>query len=159
MGAVVRGGTTEIASELRSWRTRVLNVLLTVGAIVALPAIALFLAYAIPRPEEWPFVSVYLAIYLLIAGMALLRRIDVRIRAWVAVLSVYVVGVQEFARGGLAGDGRVFLLALPILTLILIGARAGLMMAGLSLLTYAFFTIAAHLEWLKNWLAQRCGNR
>lgn len=155
MGAVLRDGTIEAASELRSWRTRVLNVLLTVGAIVAIPAIALFLIYAIPRPEEWPFLSIYLAIYLLIAGMAFLRRLDIRVRAWVAVLSIYVVGVQEFARGGLAGDGRLFLLALPILTLILVGARAGLTMAGLSLLTYAFFTLAAHLGWLKNWLAQR----
>ncbi len=152
---VVPDVAAEIAAELCAWRTRVLNILLTVGVVAAAPAIVLVLIYAAPRTEEWLFTSIYLAIYLVIIGMAIFRRLDIRVRAWVSALSLYAVGVQEFARGGLAGDGRILLLALPILILILIGVHASLIMAGLSLLTYTFFTLAAHLGWLKNWLAQR----
>jgi PAS domain S-box-containing protein len=56
------------------------------------------------------------------------------------------------AVGGLAGDGRVYLLTVPILALLLIDLRAGMVTTVISLLTYAAFTITAHLGWMANWL-------
>jgi len=141
-----------ITSELRVWRTSVLNVLLIVVAVAALPALALAIIEALPFPEQWPAALIFLAFYLFIVGLAVFRRLDPRLRAWGLLLLGYATGVLSFARGGLAGDGRVYLLALPVLALILLGVRSSLLMAALSLLTYVFFAATAHLGWMKDWL-------
>ncbi|MBU1877730.1 MAG: GAF domain-containing protein, partial [Chloroflexi bacterium] len=142
----------EIASELNAWRTRVLNVLLIVVAVAALPALAFVIIEAIPFPDQWPAAIVFLVVYLFIAGLAVWRRLDPRVRAGGLLLLGYATGVLAFARGGLIGDGRLYLLALPVLALILLGVRASLLMTGLSLLTYVFFTITAYLGWMEDWL-------
>jgi GAF domain-containing protein len=96
----------------------------------------------------------YLVIYLFVVGLAFVRRLDFRLRAWGLLLLGYAAGVIAFARGGLAGDGRVFLLALPVLTLILVGARSALLMAILSMLTFVAFALTAHLGWMTDWLVR-----
>ncbi|RLC64329.1 MAG: hypothetical protein DRI79_03620 [Chloroflexi bacterium] len=142
----------ELISELHAWRIRALNVLLTIAVIAVAPAIVLVIVEATRNPDQWPAALVFLAIYLFIVGLAVFRHIDPRLRAWGMLLLGYVAGVLAFARGGLAGDGRVYLLVLPILALVLVGMRSGLIMAILSLLTYAVFAITAHLGLMKGWL-------
>jgi GAF domain-containing protein len=97
-------------------------------------------------------VSIFVVGYLFVLALAVFRHLDPRPRAWGLLIIGYVVGVLSFARGGLAGDGGLYLLALPMLAMILIGARSGLIMTALSLLTFAAFGVAAHLGWLANWL-------
>ncbi len=56
------------------------------------------------------------------------------------------------ARGGLAGDGTTYLVVLPILSITLINARAGIYATGVSLSTFIVFGILAHAGVLKQWL-------
>jgi GAF domain-containing protein len=144
--------TLEIASELEAWRTRVMNVLLTVISLVAAPAVAVVIVEAARSPEQWPAALVFVAIYLFIVALAVWRRLAPGLRAWCLLLLGYTAGVLAFARGGLAGDGPMYMLALPVLATILIGARSGLVMTIFSLLTFSAFAVAAHLGWLANWL-------
>ena len=146
------GVTLEIASELEAWRTRVLNVMLAVVFIAATLAMVPIIAGAITDPQEWTASLILLAAYLFLGALAFLRRLDLRLRAWTLMLLCYAVGALAFARGGLAGDGPLYLLALPVMAMILIGVRSGLVMAILSLLTFAAFAVAAHLGWLEGWL-------
>jgi len=145
----------DIASELRAWRANVLNVLLAVTAVAAAPVIVFIIREAVLSPEQWPAALTFLAIYLFIAGLAVFRRLDYRLRVWGLLLLVYATGALAFARGGLAGDGRVYLLGLPVLAMILVGLRAGLAMAALSLLTFAVFAWTAQLGWMAEWLVRR----
>jgi len=144
----------EIASELQAWRTRVLNVLLTVVSIAAAPVIVSVIVEAVQSPEQWPVVLIFVAIYLFIIVLAVFRRFDPRLRAWGLLLLGYAAGVLAFARGGLAGDGPMYLLALPVLATILVGVRSGLLMTVLGLLAFAAFTVAAYLGWMANWLTR-----
>ncbi len=144
--------TLEIASELDAWRTRVLNILLTVVSIAAAPAIALIINKAAHNPEQWPAALIFAAVYLFIVALAFFRRLDPRLRAWGVLIVGYAVGVLAFARGGLAGDAPMYLLALPVIAMLLVGVRSGLVMAILSLLTFTTFAITAHLGYLANWL-------
>ncbi|HEY73845.1 MAG TPA: GAF domain-containing protein [Thermoflexia bacterium] len=142
-------------TRLSTWRASVLNTLLVVTSIAAGPMIVLVVLQAIRNPAQWPAVLIFLAIYLFIIGLAILRRLDFRLRAWGLLLLIYAAGALAFARGGLAGDGRIYLLALPLLTLILIGLRASLGMAIISLLTFAAFALTAHLGWMEEWLVRQ----
>ncbi len=144
--------TLDVTVELRTWRVRVLDTLLTVTSIVAAPEILIVVHEAFRKPDQWPAALTFLIIYLFIVGLALFRRLDFRLRACGLLLLIYAAGVLALARGGLAGDGRMYLLTAPILTLILLSWRASLAMAALSTLTFAAFAATAHLGWMAGWL-------
>lgn len=144
--------TSTSTSPLQAWRTSVLNVLLTIAAIATLPVLGYVFLQAFQIPGQWPAAAAFTLCYLLVAVLTLGRRLDVRVRAWGFLLVVYAVGTLALARGGLAGDGRTYLLALPVLAVILIGVRSGLVMTAISLTTYAVFAALAHLGQLGPWL-------
>ena len=141
-----------IETELNAWRTRVLNALYIVTIISAAPLTVFNIAHALEDARHWTGGVPYLAMYLAIIGLAAFRRLSLRLRAWGLVLLGYAAGALAMALGGLAGDGRVFLLAMPMLALILIGARPGTIAAFLSLLILAVFALTAHLGWMEGWL-------
>ncbi len=87
-------------------------------------------------PITWVYVAIYLAFVLL----ALLPRIDYRLRAWGLIALSYMNAVASFARLGLVGSGRLYLLSAPIFATLLLGSRAGILTTVLSLVVY--FTIA-----------------
>jgi PAS domain S-box-containing protein len=141
-----------VAPGLTAWRTRALNSLLIVTSIAATGVMVSIILDAIDDPEFWPATVAYLVLYLFLLGLTVLRRLNFHLRAWGLLLAAYAAGVLAFARGGLAGDGRVYLLALPLMTLILVGRRGGLFMGVLSVLTFAAFGVTAHLKWMAEWL-------
>ncbi len=144
--------TNEIASALRVWRTRVLNGLLTTAAIAAMPAVGVLIVQAFRDPQKWPATLAFLALYLFLAGLAVLRRLDVRLRAWGFLLAGQVAAILATARGGLAGDGRVYFMAMPILALVIVGGHSGWLMSVASLVAYAVFAILADQGQLEKWL-------
>jgi len=144
--------TSETDSELQVWRTGVLNVLLTVVSVAAVPPIALVISNAVRKPQQWPAAAVFMVIYLFVVVLAVFRHLDPRLRAWGLLIVGYAAGALAFARGGLVGDGPMYFLALPLLAMILIGVRSGLIMTAISLLTFAAFAFAAHIGWLVRWL-------
>ena len=72
----------EVGSQLHSWRTRVLNVLLVIVSVVAAPAVINHVIEAMGNPGGGAQALAYMAPYLLIVALAVFRRIDVRVRAW-----------------------------------------------------------------------------
>ncbi len=144
--------TDEIGSALHAWRTRMLNVLLTTAVVVALPVIGLVIRDAILDPSIWPAATIFLVLYMLLVGLAVFRHIDLRLRAWGLLLLGYAAGVLALARGGLAGDGRLYFMALPVLALIIAGGRSSLAMTVLVLVTQVIFTVLAYVGVLEQWL-------
>ncbi len=65
---------------------------------------------------------------------------------------MYLVGVISLSRGGLAGAGREYLMIVPILATILVGVRAGVATAILSLLVMVAFSFIAEAGILNTWL-------
>lgn len=144
--------TLGIASELERWRTRALNATLAVVSIAGAPAIGFIIGQAIRTPERWPAASIFAALYLFGIALVVFYGLPLRLRTWGALLLGYVAGALSLARGGLAGDGAMYLMVLPALATILLGVRSGLAAVTFSLLLFAIFALAAHLGWLTNWL-------
>lgn len=142
----------DIASRLQRWRTGVLNIVLIVASVAGLFVFASLIPQVQRDPRQWPALLVGAAIYLFLLAMTLLRRIDLRLRAAAFLLVDYAVAIVAFVRGGLAGDGRVYLLLLPVLAVIITGARAGMVTALVGMLLYVAFALLAHVGLLENWL-------
>jgi hypothetical protein len=96
--------TEETESILREWRTRALNVILTVLTLVALPALVTTVLETI-RAQEKLSGLLYVVSYLSLVGLAVFRRLDIRLRGWGFLPMGYAVGVLGLMRSGLVGSG------------------------------------------------------
>jgi PAS domain S-box-containing protein len=137
---------------LRQWRTRILNIFLAIVAIASAAGTAVSISDAISHPDQWPAAILFSFLEVILVILAVFRRIDYRIRAWGVLLVPYIVGVTNLASFGLGSSGRLFLLAVPIGGLILIGANSGIMMSVLVGLTMLAFTVLSKFGLLQPWL-------
>lgn len=81
-------------------------------------------------------------IFTLLAALLAIWRRDWSLpkRAGLFFVLVYVVAVFQMSTTGLTGSGRIGLLVFPSLALILVGHRAGWLVCGVSVTTFAVFT-------------------
>ncbi len=128
---------------LQTWRIKVLNGFLVVAAVAAAAGTVMTVLGAISSPGQWPSIALYSALTLILALLAIFRRIDSRLRTWGLLLVAYFTGVTALATLGLGGSGRLYLISLPVIALILLGVRSGVFMSVLSVLTLTVFAILA----------------
>ena len=134
------------------WRTRILNSFLVIVALAAAVMTAVSIGDAIARPGQWLPVILYSVLELILAALAIFRKIDFRIRAWGVLLVPYAVGVTALASYGLGSSGRLYMLAVPIGALILIGVKPAIFMSVLSGMTMLVFSFLANQGILSRWL-------
>ena len=117
---------------LHAWRTAILNRFLTIAVIISIPAMVAILIGALASATLWPLAVSFALIELLLIALALLRKLDLRIRVYALVLIAYCAALINLVRSGLGGAGPLYLLVIPILVLILIGRRASIIVSGIS---------------------------
>ena len=132
-------------------RTVILNYLLLTAIIigmVALVSIYITLPEGTSTSERWFALGPFVAGWLVVLVAWAWRGLGYRLRAPVFLLLTYILGIIVFARGGLPGSGRAWLLLFPAVTFILAGPRLGIAAGAVSVLTYAFFTLAISQKWV-----------
>lgn len=143
----------ETERVLAHWRIKMLSVVYKICLVVGgLGFIIMFITDAIPNPELLPSVIIYLLTYLIFIFMTFSPRVSHVLRGWVFLGGIYLLAVLALARGGLAGDGRLFLLSLPVLATILVGIQAAIIMCGLDVLTLLAFSWLASAGYLEHWI-------
>lgn len=120
--------------------------------VLITPALALTIYRAIKIPAERQGVSAIVVIYLLLVTLTFNRKMESDLRGWHVLALIYLLGVIALLRGGLVGDGRIYLTVLPILGIMLVNVRAGIIVTVVSIGTYAIFTLLAHFGHLENFL-------
>ena len=137
---------------LHQWRMRILNIFLVVASVVTGAMVLLGILDTATVPGQLPIMLLAGALVLALTALAILRGIDSRIRSWGFLIIIYAISVIALVMNGLGGSGRLFLLVLPIFALILIGARAGLLMSALSILTMAILAFLIDQGLAVQWL-------
>lgn len=142
--------TSDWEIELQHRRARLLNHLLLAAVIGGALAMIPIYVDVIDKDamEKVVTMAPFVGSWLIVAVAWLWRGLPHSTRAGVLLTIAYVIGFVVFARGGLAGSGRTWLLLLPIMAFVLMNPRFGLAVGGLSILTYAFFIAAFNLGWV-----------
>ncbi len=148
------GEADEIQLALNEWRVKALSVLLIVIAVAALPSYGVSILGAIHSQQLTFPLLIYPIAYLTFVILALSSRLSFRAKVTIFFLLAYTNAIASFARLGLAGSGRLYLLTLPVIATLLIGARTGFITAALSLAIYAVFALLAHFGVVANWLTE-----
>ena len=136
------------------WRSSVLDIFLPLASLAFLPSIAQTVLQVINDPNiAWQGAAIIVFFYLILVFVTFTpRRMSTATRSWVVVALTYLTGIVSMARGGLAGDGTLFLTVLPILAITLVNSRTGIYAAGVSISTFIVFGIMAHAGMLSQWL-------
>ena len=151
-GTADAAGIALVLGDLQHWRARALRLVMLVGVLSGLPAYLSVVANAFLQNQLSPLLWVYTIGYVWFLMLLVLPGIEVPLRASLFLAATYAIAAASFARVGLAGSGRLYLVFLPAVATIIIGAGAGYACLGASLALYAGFTVMARLGWLTQWL-------
>ncbi len=148
----MNSGDQRNQSLLDQWRMKILNIFLYVVAIATVLMTIMTLIDAFKRPGQWTQAIMYVVLEVLILILTFAKKINFRIRAWGVLLVPYIVALTALASYGLGSAGRLYLLALSVGAIILIGYRSAIIMSGLSVATLIVFTYLASQGYLGHWL-------
>ncbi|HUJ74844.1 MAG TPA: hypothetical protein VL359_08295, partial [bacterium] len=138
--------------DIQAWRARALYLILIVLAISGLLAYGSTILDALVRRQMSPLLWVYAGVYVAFLIMAVIPSLSVPVRAWVVFILAYTNAAASFARVGLAGSGRLYLLFIPLAAVILVGSRAGWTCLAIGLGMYGIFGALAANNILIGWL-------
>lgn len=143
----------EPSHVMLDWRNHVLNTFLPLASLAIFPSVVQTVLQWLKHPEiAWQGVAIYLFFYIVLLYITFRRALGPGPRSWIVVTLTYLTGLVSMARGGLAGDGTIYLTVLPILATTLINVRAGIFATGVSLSTFVVFGVLANAGILKRWL-------
>ncbi len=138
--------------DLKLWRAKALRFVMIVGAASGLPAFVSVVANAFLMGQLSPLLWVYGAGFFGFVLLIVLPGIDVPVRGALFMAASYAIAIGSFARVGLAGSGRLYLVFIPAVATILIGIPAGYVCLGVSLALYGGFAFLAQVGLLSQWL-------
>lgn len=124
--------------ELLVWREQLVRGALRLVVFLGALAVVAGSFYANESGSRW-IIPFYLATYLCLLVVTIWKRIPYKIQAGALVSLVYLVGVLDLAESGRGGDGRVFLLTVPLLAVLFFGRLEGLLALALDGLTMTVF--------------------
>jgi signal transduction histidine kinase/DNA-binding response OmpR family regulator/uncharacterized protein YigA (DUF484 family) len=143
-------------TDLQAWRLKIVNVFLAIAAIAGTIGAVFSVIDAFNNPSVWPFTYFYLFLIIVLIILAIFRRIPYKARTWGMLMVAYFSGVTTLASLGLGGSGRLYLLVLPVATLVLVGVRSGIIMSGISIFTIFIFSfLVKNFAWFGQMILER----
>ncbi len=134
--------------ELSVWRSKILDLLYIVASLCGTIEMA-FLVIFFQKEEQYsPNLLVFGIFYFIILLLTIFKRIAYSIRAISLPFIVFLFGTADLLSTGLTGDGRILLLAAPVLALFLSGTRWCEIFTGLSLITFFIAGFTPYLDFL-----------
>ena len=140
-----------VEDVLKEWRTRAVTITLYILVAVALPAVILTAARELSL-GSWIYSVIASGAYLLLVLVTFLSSLDYRLRAATILAAGYVLAAISLARFGLTGPGALFLVTMPVVSIVLIGSRAGWIATALSIMIYGLFCLFAYAGIMDRWL-------
>jgi signal transduction histidine kinase len=111
---------------LSQWRTKILNGFLIVVVIASIPAFAVTILRSFGSPSFWSIAIAFSIVELFGIVLAVFRQLNFKIRVVGLLVVGYAAAIFSLRLGGLLGAAPLYLMAIPIVGLILMGRRVGI---------------------------------
>jgi diguanylate cyclase (GGDEF)-like protein len=143
-GSNIQRNDSEPQLAMKDWRSAVLNQLLPIASVAMLPVVIFVFIDAFNKPgTSFLGIGLLVLFYSSLVFITINHRMTATARSWVLIMLIYLTGVVALWRGGLAGDGRIYLMALAVLSIFLINVGTGIAFAVLSMATFVAFSFLA----------------
>jgi len=124
-------------SNLRTQQERILFNILRGMTFLGTALLAVYIiSIGIPQ-QRWIGIGLFVGVYVLLLVATFIRRSPYAFRAGALLFIVFALGSYTTLIDGLHGNGRLYMIAFPIVTTILLGVRAGVVTMVISFLTLA----------------------
>ena len=134
--------SSEVAAVIDAWRRKAMGMVLTLAALLALPAMVIMLcSKVVVVPMAWRVASMGVFLPVLLAWWR--NDWSLRTRAVLLLCACYSMTALKLVMTGLVGSGRNGLILLPLFALILAGNRAGWLALATSVGMFGVFTTLA----------------
>lgn len=146
MGPTDQASQSSDHTEISQWRRKTLDLLYRI-AILCASIEMIFLVLFVEENQEY-FSSIWLfsLVYVGVIVLTFFKTIPFRIRAYGLVALVYLAGATDIFSTGLSGDGRIFLIAAPVVALLISGTRACTSTTVLSLVTFTLAGLVSNIQ-------------
>ncbi len=135
-------------SVLSQWRLSILNIFLIITVLFSIPAIVSIAINAGANPENRNIAVPFVIIEVFLIVIAVFRKIPYIVRMLGFIAVGYVATIFNLFLTGFSGAGPLYLLVLPILSLILVGKRAGVITAVINAILASATAITIHFNLL-----------
>lgn len=135
-------------NDISIWRRKMLDVFYIVASLCGTVEMA-FLIFFFQKEERYSSnLLVFSIFYFLILLLTIFRRTAYSIRSVGLPLIIFMFGIIDLFSTGLTGDGRILLLAAPVLALLLSGILWCEIFTGLSLAAFFIAGFTPYLDFL-----------
>ena len=134
---------------LQEWRTKILNGFLLVVSIVSLPAYIATISKGVSTENFWALILPFSAVEVILLVLTFYRKLDMRVRVGGLLVIGYAAGIVNLRLSGITSTAPPYLMVVPIVALILMGRRAGIITTIISALLMALFAILINLGYMQ----------
>ncbi|MGE5123608.1 MAG: GAF domain-containing protein [Acidobacteriaceae bacterium] len=134
---------------LKEWRIKILNGFLLIVSAVSLPAYIATITKGVSTANFWTLILPFSVVEVILLVLTFFRALDMRVRVIGLLLIGYAAGVVNLRLSGITSTAPPYLMVVPIVALILMGKRAGIITTIISAFLMALFAILINLGYLQ----------
>lgn len=121
------------SQELMEIRKGILQVVLVISSLIG--TVAYFSnIFSQIRDQSWVIAAVQTVVYALVLLITVANRLPYGVRVHLLLSILMILSVSDLLESGLAGEGRLFLMAFTIVSVLLLSSRAGIWMFAVSVI-------------------------
>jgi len=130
---------------LQEWRIKILNGFLLVVSLLSLPAYIATIIKGVSTANFWGLILPFSVVEVFLLVVTFYRALDMRVRVTVLLVIGYAAGIVNLRLSGITSTAPPYLMVVPIVALILMGKRAGIIATLISAFLVALFAILINL--------------
>ncbi|HEX9092095.1 MAG TPA: GAF domain-containing protein, partial [Anaerolineales bacterium] len=134
---------------LQEWRIKILNGFLLVVSLLSLPAYIATITKGVSTANFWAITLPFSVVEVFLLVVTFYRALGMRVRVTVLLVIGYTAAIVNLRLSGITSTAPPYLMVVPIVALILVGRRAGIITTLISAFLVALSAILINLGYMQ----------
>ncbi|NJK87678.1 MAG: hypothetical protein HC906_18590 [Bacteroidales bacterium] len=132
----------DVEKEIEKLKNKLVNSILIGIAIVGLPAL-IFTIISSKTPDDFPIVSL-ISYSVVVIGLFFLKKINYRVKGWFVMILGFSIAISGLLSEGIMSDAFLYFIILSVLSSLILGINAGILILVASILFSLCVTYVMH---------------